>query len=490
MKRIVPCMCVLLGVGLACATSRAGDIAADVKAVLSDNVLARAQVGIDVIRLGDSAVASSPVFQLHPHDPFTPASNLKVITTSAALDKLGTDFKFQTMLVRHGRDLVLIGDGDPALGDAEELRKLNMDATTVFTTWAAGLAKMGLKDFDNLYVDDSVFEQTFVHPRWPVDQQEKRYEAGVGGLNLNANCVDFFVHAGKANEVAQYVSDPPTAYVTVKNTCVTGSENAIWLSRQLGGNTIILRGQTRQTIDVPVSVTIQDPPMFTGTVLAETLRGAGITLHGSVVRDRTLRAAYLDRASATDKTWSLLAVNETSLLNVIARANKDSMNLYAECLCKRLGFAESGEGSWASGTAAVGAFLRGLGVGAGEFTLDDGCGLSKQDRISPALMSTVLMHDYFSKDSKAYLATLSVAGADGTLQDRFRDSDLRGRVIGKSGFVNGVSCLSGFLSGRDGRTYAFSILINGIPDLSNSLVKVLEEKVVHAVDLDCTLTKG
>jgi D-alanyl-D-alanine carboxypeptidase/D-alanyl-D-alanine-endopeptidase (penicillin-binding protein 4) len=138
---------------------------------------------------------------------------------------------------------------------------------------------------------------------------------------------------------------------------------------------------------------------------------------------------------------------------------------------------------------SAGAFLRGLGVGAQEFNLDDGCGLSKQDQISPAVMTAVLTHDYFSKDSKGYLATLSVAGADGTLQDRFRDSDLRGRVIGKSGFVNGVSCLSGFLTGRDGRTYVFSILINGIPDLSNSLVKVLEEKIVHAVDTDCTLPR-
>jgi len=490
MKRIAFSVLVVLAVARSCPTARAGEIGADVQAVLSDKLLAKAKVGIDVVRLGDTAAESSAVYQLHPHDPLTPASNLKVVTTSAALDKLGADFKFRTLLVRHGRDLVLIGDGDPALGDAEELRKLNMSATTVFTTWAAGLVKMGLNDFDNLYVDDSVFEQQFVHPRWPADQLEKNYEAGVGGLNLNANCVDIFVHAGKVGEVVQFTSDPPTAYLTVKNTCVTGGENAIWWTRQAGTNSINLRGQTRQTIDVPQRVPMQDPPMFAGTVLAETLRASGMAIRGSVARDRTLRAAYLARASSNDKTWSLLAVNETSLLDVIARANKDSMNLYAECLCKRLGFAAAGEGSWSSGSAATGAFLRGLGVGANEFNLDDGCGLSKQDSVSASAMAAVLTHDYFSKDSKAYLATLSVAGADGTLQDRFRDSDLRGRVIGKSGFVNGVSCLSGFLTGRDGRTYAFSILINGIPDLSNGQVKILEEKIVRAVDTDCTLARA
>jgi len=275
----------------------------------------------------------------------------------------------------------------------------------------------------------------------------------------------------------------------VKNTCVTGSENAIRWSRQAGTNSINLRGQTKQTIDVPQRVPMQDPPMFAGTVLAETLRASGMAMHGSVTRDRTLRSAYLARAVGNDKTWSLLAVNETALLNVIARANKDSMNLYAECLCKRLGFAAAGEGSWSSGTAAAGAFLRGLGVGANEFNFDDGCGLSKQDSVSPSAMVAVLTHDFFCKDSKAYLATLSVAGADGTLQDRFKDSDLRGRVIGKSGFVNGVSCLSGFLTGRDGRTYAFSILINGIPELSNGQVKILDERIVRDVDTDCTLAR-
>ena len=75
---------------------------------------------------------------------------------------------------------------------------------------------------------------------------------------------------------------------------------------------------------------------------------------------------------------------------------------------------------------------------------------------------------------------------DGTLDDRFRGTDLRGRVIGKSGFVNGVSCLSGFLHAKDGQAYAFSILMNGIPDKSNSGAKFLQERIVRAVDADET----
>jgi D-alanyl-D-alanine carboxypeptidase/D-alanyl-D-alanine-endopeptidase (penicillin-binding protein 4) len=222
--------------------------------------------------------------------------------------------------------------------------------------------------------------------------------------------------------------------------------------------------------------------MFAGTVLAETLSAAGISVH-TVARTSTARAAYF--ANPTSPDWRLLAVNRTGLLTVISRANKESMNLYAEACCKRLGFATSGIGSWPTGTAAVGNFLRDIGVPADQFHLDDGCGLSKENGISANLMVSVLSHDFYGKNSKAFLTTLAVAGIDGTMEDRFRGTNLRGRVFAKSGFVNGVSCLSGFLQGRDQSWFAFSILFNDIPPGGTADAKVLEERIVRAVDLDC-----
>jgi D-alanyl-D-alanine carboxypeptidase/D-alanyl-D-alanine-endopeptidase (penicillin-binding protein 4) len=236
-----------------------------------------------------------------------------------------------------------------------------------------------------------------------------------------------------------------------------------------------------------VWVTIHDPALFATTVLAETLKANGITMTGKVARDRTARAelaklvAGKETANPTD--WQPIAAHETPLSQVLARANKDSMNLYAECLCKRLGFAVSGQsGSWENGTAAVGAFLKKTGVPEAEFSLDDGCGLSKQNHISPNAMVHVLMYDYFSGNRQAFFSSLSVAGSDGTLEARFTKGDLKGRVFGKSGFVKGVSSLSGYLEGHDGNWYAFSILMNGIPELSNSAIKPLQEAIVRAVD--------
>jgi serine-type D-Ala-D-Ala carboxypeptidase/endopeptidase (penicillin-binding protein 4) len=462
------------------ATAKA-DLANDIDSVLQDKLLARAAVGIDIVRLGNSASDTATIYRTDPTLPLVPASNLKVITTSAALEQLGPDFKFRTLLLYHDGDLILVGDGDPTFGDAELLKKVGWDVDTVFKTWATGLAK-NFHAARNLLVDDSIFDDEFLHPNWPADQTQKRYVAEIAGLNLNANCVDVYVHPGRFGRLVDFWTDPTTSYFSIKNNCITGDENAIWLSRQPGTNDLILRGAARSVNIVPVWVTIHDPPMYAGTLLAENLRSAGISLSGTVKRDRTARQAYLAAQQTGGDAWTLLAVHETPLLSVIDRANKDSMNLYAECLCKRLGYARSGAGTWKAGTAAVGGFLNSLNIPPSQYTLDDGCGLSKNNAISSHLMVTVLMHDYFGPNSAGWLASLSVAGEDGTLAERFHGSDLRGRVIAKTGFVNGVSCLSGYLHAKDGNCYCFSIMFNGIPEGSNSGAKVLQERIVHAVD--------
>jgi serine-type D-Ala-D-Ala carboxypeptidase/endopeptidase (penicillin-binding protein 4) len=458
-------------------------LAGDIDLVLQDKELSRAAIGIDIVRLNGGTEDFTPLYQHEAATPLVPASNLKVITTSAALDKLGPDFKFRTQLVYHDGDLALIGDGDPTLGDAELLKKVGWDVTTVFKTWADGLVQRQFTHARDVLVDDSVFDQQFIHPNWPADQAQKRYVAEIAGLNLNANCLDIYVHPGAFGHVVGFTTDPLTQYVNIKNTCAAGDDNAVWLSRTPGTNDLILRGKARNSNDVPISVTVHDPPLYAGTVLAEQLSAVGIKLTGSVKRDLTFRAAYEKAVAAGDPSYVLLAVNETPLSSVIARANKDSMNLYAECLCKRLGFATSGQGTWAAGTAAVASFLNSIGIAPTQYALDDGCGLSKANAISSKLMVTVLTHDYFSKSSKAWLASLAVAGEDGTLADRFRGSDLRGRVIAKTGFVNGVSCLSGYLHAKDDNWYCFSIMFNGIPEGTNSAAKLLQERIVHAIDL-------
>lgn len=482
---------VLLFALLSGARAARADLRSDIQAALNDKLLQKGSVGVQIVRLGENPAGDEVVFAHNASTPFVPASNLKIVTTAAALDKLGVKFKFETVLVRTPEgDLVLIGDGDPALGDAEYLKKAGWKSDTLFERWAVQLKdRRQVRSVRDVIVDDSVFDTEFFHPRWPADQLHKRYAPQVGGLNLNVNCVDFQVWATSPGRTVGYSMDPNTHWVSVRNSCISGNENKIWISRASGGNDIILRGEARGSTQVPVSVTVHDPGMFAGTVFAETLVSNAIQRSGAVKRESGYRQRR-DRDGDEKAGWEVVGVHETPLTTVLKRTNKDSMNLYAETLCKRLG-REAGTaadgtkapGSWAGGTAAMADFLRTLGVDEMEFTFDDGSGLSKHNLISPHALARVLAHEFHGKARGPYMGSMSIAGVDGTLEDRFRSRemrDLRGRVVGKSGYINGVRTLSGYLKSKDGQYYAFSILMNRIPD--DPMVKVIQERIVRAVD--------
>lgn len=461
------------------------DLASDVEAVLADKLLAKATVGVEIVALGDTPEQTKILLRRRSDKPLIPASNLKLITTAAALDRLGSNFRFETRLVRLGEDLALVGDGDPTLGDAELLKKVGWSTTTLYEAWATSLVKAGVTTVRDVLVDDGVFDEHFVHDNWPADQRNLRYVAGVGGLNFNANCLDFYFAPTATGSTISYVMDPPTKYAAVQNNVRTG-ENALnmeFVPTDPDGRLVRLKG-TFPGGPAPKSVTVDDPALLAGTVLADVLATHGVSVTGTTRRDRTVRAA-LDGTSPTTTAPGAQVVDRTTtpIGVVIARANKDSMNLYAEALCKRLGYAVSGEpGSWTNGPAAVEAFVSSLDVPADQISLDDGCGLSRQNTVSASAISKVLQHVYFSPNRQVYIDSLAVAGVDGTLDDRFKGTDLRGRLFGKSGFINNVSSLSGYWQGKDGRWYAFSILMNGIPNKSNSAIKPLQERIVRAAD--------
>jgi serine-type D-Ala-D-Ala carboxypeptidase/endopeptidase (penicillin-binding protein 4) len=472
------------------------DLDSEVKAVVGEKQLSKASVGFQFIRLGAKPADMTEVYAREAATPLIPASNLKIVTTGAALDKLGPDFKFRTTLLLRDHDLALVGDGDPSFGDAELLKKSGWKTTTVFETWAKVLQDQNVTSIKDVLVDDGIFDQEFFHPRWPPRQWDARYEAQVGGMNLNANCVDMVLVGGSASgERASYVLDPPTTYLSIQNTCTTGNGRQPIVGRQFENNQVSLSGGIAPRSRLTAWSTLHDPPLFAATVLAETVGAAGVKVNGSVRRARTIRQQRL-KDDAGAGAWKVLAVHETPLSVVLGRANKDSINMYAESLCKRVGYesvkasppataaAEGGgapSGSWANGTAAIGEFLKRLGVPEGEFRLDDGSGLSRQNVISPRALVRVLAYQYYHKNRDVYVASLSVAGVDGTLHDRFADSDLQERVVGKSGYIDGVSTLSGYLRARDGQWYAFSVMFNGFKG-SNRDMKLLQERIVKAVD--------
>jgi len=442
------------------------DLQKDIQAILADELLRNASVGIAIEAMPQGRV----LYRHNEHQLLMPASNMKILTTSAALNLLGAGFKFRTMLVQRGDDLVLVGDGDPAFGDAELLKKSGLSATTVFEQWAAQLKG---KVFRHVLVDDSIFEPSAIHPRWDARQFQNKFSAEVSGMTFNLGSVDLAVRSAPGGD-AIFRMTPPTHYAPVRNTCVTGGRGGVIVTRATNSNEISLRGGCTAT-EVTVSITVHDPALMAATVLAETLSSGGVKFTGSVGRDRSVRA----KLAAGNSDITVLAVHETALSVALARANKDSVNLYAECLAKRIG-ALSGEGSWESGGAAVTGFLKRIGIADTEFKVDDGCGLSRDNRVTANAIVEILQTNFVGRYRDEFMSSLAIGGKEGTLENRFKE--MRGRLIAKTGYIANVSALGGYLKGRDEQWYAFSILMNGVPAGANGRAKQLQESIIKALD--------
>ncbi|MEM6315002.1 MAG: D-alanyl-D-alanine carboxypeptidase/D-alanyl-D-alanine-endopeptidase, partial [Planctomycetota bacterium] len=319
--------------------SAAANLQSDVDAAIRRSGLGASNVAVHVVELGPTA---RPRAAHNADRLLLPASNMKLVTTAAALHYLGPDFRFRTLLVERtmegGREVGVIGDGDPTLGDSELLEAFGWTTTTTLDQWADILRTGG--PIDSLLVDDSVFDQNFVHPRWGDRDQVRPYGAQVGGLNLNANCVDVYVRPRGVGERVGYRLSPPTSYPALTNRCVRGSRNAVILDRTLGTNRVTLAGQTNASREQgPLRITLHDPTAYFGVTLRERLIAEGIDVPGPALQDRALRGELINGVGG----WRHVGGLETKLSVVLARVNKTSENLYAEALVKRIGHHVTGE---------------------------------------------------------------------------------------------------------------------------------------------------
>jgi serine-type D-Ala-D-Ala carboxypeptidase/endopeptidase (penicillin-binding protein 4) len=434
------------------------DVEKDTLAARLDKVLTgfadkRVQFGGCVIELPSGHV-------LYDHDgerPMIPASNMKLVVMAAALDQLGKDFHFKTIIAIRDKDLVIVGGGDPTIGDEKPARAAGKSITALFHTWAEKLKAAGVKQIPgNIVIDDSVFDRQFTHPHWPPEQFEAWYEAPVGGLNFNANCVDVNIKPGQAGKPSNVSVIPSGAAVKLMNQTTTGAKHSARVSRAKGGDTLTVAGSVARA-DRLGPVTVRDPGMHFGQVLRSVLIAEGIRVGGSVVRDRVRL-----KADGTPESAHVVAIEQTPLKNAMARAGKDSLGMMAEALIKALGRKQSGVGTWENGSTAVTSFLKKAGADLGA-VVDDGSGLSRKNRISAAAMTQVLRYVHASHPGNFEMLrdALSKAGVDGTLDDRLRGPATRGRVFAKTGYINGVRTLAGFAQTKGGSWVAFAFFYNG-----------------------------
>ena len=413
------------------------------------------------------------------------ASNTKIVTSAAALDRLGPGYFFETQILARGKiegevlrgDLAILGGGDPNLSG----RQYQGDAYGPFREWARALRRLDIRRVDgDLFLVHGLFDSDFVHADWPRNQLTRWYEAPVAALSFNDNCVLVKVEPGtRSGGAARVETVPPLPLFQVENSASTTSRgNQQWLDigrKQQPGeeNTLTVRGKIYQRSD-PYDkwVAVADPVAFFGAALEQALAEEGIEIAGRVVA-----AAELTRSEAV---WRRVLTHRTDLLTVLEVVNKRSQNFYAESVLKLLGAEQCGDGSWLGGVRAVQEFLDELGLVPGSYRLADGSGMSRNNRFTPEQMTKIL-HSMFNHTWGAeYVSTLPHSGERGLRWSRrLADPPYRGNVMAKTGYLNGVSTLSGYAKARSGKVYAFSILMNSIR--TDRQAKAAQDRIVKAV---------
>lgn len=431
-----------------------------IKALVAAAEQAKVRVGVRVVALGiEKPVA---VYSLNADEVFKPASNQKVLTTAAALAMLPSDFKYRTLLGMHGRDLVIIGAGDPSIGDAKLSRAAREPATALFERWADRLKAEGIHLVPgDVVFDDSIFDSEFIPSSWRQQHNlGSWYTAPVGGLNFNSNCVDVILTPGQKGEPARVKLVP--GWVRLENKTVSGGKGQPVIVRSsVSPLTIsVSKNVSRPTGEEdPTSVPVDDPGFFFAETVRSVLASEGIKIEGKVRRQRVRKPD-----GSLPAEFRIVAAYESKPIDFLWRMNKSSVNVFAEALFKSLGAYAGGKpgvGTRSASAAVMREFLAKAGVKADGFVFDDGSGLSHNNRISPASLCEALVYmDRQVPLRKQWWASFATPGdPDSTLYRRMKTE--KGSVYAKTGYIAGVSALSGYVVAADRKRYfAFSVLCN------------------------------
>ncbi len=401
------------------------------------------------------------VISINASAALAPASNNKVFTSIWALDVLGPDYRFPTELLITGPiengvlrgDVVLRGSGDPAFGYPPRagISVFVEDSMTPLRKMAARLRQLGVRVVDGDVIGDATaFDTLVVGPGWPSDTGggAAQYAPGVSGLAFQRNMI--WLQAVVENGRPGVRLEPPVDVVPVVGE-LQGSGRMV-VSRRVGQDTIRVRGGVSPNRVDRYGVGVARPALLAAAALKLALTEAGIEVRGSAAQ-----GAAPESARPVHRHYSV------ELAHMIPFLNRDSDNFFAEHLWKATTRAVVGVGSSArGGPASALHFIERAGVTVGELYQFDGSGLSAYNRTSANALVRALVYAHGQPYSDTLHRSMAVAGdRNGSMSRMFRGSTAAGNLHGKTGFINGVRTLSGYVRARNGELIAFAFLYNG-----------------------------
>ncbi len=386
--------------------------------------------------------------------------------------------------------------GKPATPPAPQEAAAEPRAMEVIDLLAQQIVQAGVRTVEGGVVgDDSYYLSEPYGTAWAWDDLQWSYGAPVSALTFNDNSIELILTADPAKPggtVEEWT--PKLDFYTLENSMVValpGQAPKPGLERRPGSMLVRAWGTApAQGLHAPLAV--EDPAEFTAAAFKDALMRRGITVNGSAtsahrysdgtgdfIGERAQPLKLAPRAQVTmeaplDRRRALATHISVPVAEDIMVTNKVSQNLHAELLLRMLGKTFAKDGSLAQGTRVVRQFLIDAGISDADFFFYDGSGMSMDDRIAPRAYTKLLTYAARQPWGAAWRETFPIAGVDGTLAGRFKNSSLKGKLWAKTGTLNESIALSGYLTANSGKTIAFSILINGRRPGSQAEIPAME----------------
>jgi D-alanyl-D-alanine carboxypeptidase/D-alanyl-D-alanine-endopeptidase (penicillin-binding protein 4) len=393
-------------------------LARDLDRIFNAPVMAQGLWGVEVKSLDSGRV----IYARNPRTLMVPASNMKILTLAAAAETLGWDYRFTTTLEVSGEveagvlkgDLIVRGGGDPTINQRDGR------AARVFDEWAGALKAAGISRVaGNVVGDDSAFDRRLLGRGWAWDYLQDGYAAPVAALEVNENVATLSVRPGAKPGDDAALELPPSTGLGLIHRLTTGepgSATLIVVDRALDGAWLDVSG----SIAVDASpqtrgVAVGNPTLYFTHALALALIDRGIAISGIPVEMKN----WAGRVSGIPRQV-VVESHSPPLSDIATTMMKVSQNLYAETLLKTVGAVTSGgTGSADAGIAAARDVATAWGIAPDGYVQVDGSGLSRYDYLTADVIVTLLEHMYRdAKHHDAFLATLPIAGKDGTISTR------------------------------------------------------------------------
>ena len=465
------------------------ELRAKIAEVLAKPELSSAMVGIKVVSLDNGRI----LFEENAGKLLRPASNMKLYTVAAALDRLSPDYRFSTSVYAYTRpdaagvvrgDLTIYGRGDPSIA----ARFNNGNYFKAIDDLATRIVAAGVKRVEGDIVGD---ESYFVGPKygsgWNWEDLTWYYGAEITPLTANDNALDLFVKPGTAiGQPALITTGPPDPLLTIVNKVTTsakGSRRELSIHRGLNENTITITGSIPlEDRGYTGGIGISHPGLLFVYMLRSSLAQKGVTITGAsringATPQPTLITGVTISGTNGSSTASSSFQNEIATFQsppfslIAAQTLKPSQNLYTELILRTLGkvtpppvtMSNLTQTSEELGLEAVRSFLKTVGIRPEALVLDDGSGLSRNDMITAE--ASVQLLTFMSKHRYAtvFRDALPIGGVDGTLRNRFKGTPGENNVRAKTGSLSSAASLGGYLTTAGGEKLAFSIMVNNYP---------------------------